>query len=343
MAHITVTGVTKSYPPRRRGDASVTAVDDVSLTIERGDIFGVIGYSGAGKSTLVRLINGLEPVTSGAIEIDGTDIVAISERQRRRVRQGIGMIFQRFNLLRSRTIAGNVAYPLEVAKVPRAERRTRVAELLDFVGLADKADAYPEQLSGGQQQRVGIARALAANPAILLADEATSALDPETTDEVLDLLKRVNDEFGITIVVITHEMDVIARITNRVAVMERGRVVEAGDTYDVFTRPQTDTARRFVRTVVRALPDGDQLAALRTKHDGRFFTISFTDAGASEARVFGALARAGVDFNLVHGGVDDIQGRVYGLLTIAVRGDAAAVTEALSTVGAGVTVTEVAA
>lgn len=343
MPHIRITDVSKTYPPQRRGGQPVTAVDAVSLDIEKGDVFGVIGYSGAGKSTLVRLINGLEPVSAGSIEVDGVDIATLREAQLRRVRQGIGMIFQRFNLLRSRTISGNIAYPLEVARVPRAQRAARVAELLDFVGLADKAEAYPEQLSGGQQQRVGIARALAAEPGILLADEATSALDPETTDEVLDLLARVNRELGVTIVVITHEMDVIARIANKVAVMEAGRVVEQGATYDVFTAPQTDTARRFVRTVVRALPDGDALAALRAQHEGRLFTISFTDEGASEARVFGALARAGVDFNLVHGGVDDIQGRVYGLLTIAVRGDDAAVRDALAGIGGGVTISEVAA
>lgn len=343
MPHITLRDVTKTYPPRSRGGEAVTAVDGVSLEIERGDVFGIIGYSGAGKSTLVRLMNGLEPVTSGSIDIDGVDIAAISPRRLRHLRQGIGMIFQRFNLLRSRTIRGNVAYPLEVARVPRAERARRVSELLEFVGLADRADAYPEQLSGGQQQRVGIARALAADPAILLADEATSALDPDTTDEVLELLSRVNRELGITIVVITHEMDVIARIASRVAVMERGRVVESGETYDVFTRPRTDTATRFVRTVVRALPEGDALVELRKKHEGRLFTISFTDEGVSEARVFGALARAGVDFNLVHGGVDDIQGRVYGLLTIAVRGDEQAVREAIGSIGSGVTISEVTA
>ncbi|MFJ6114082.1 methionine ABC transporter ATP-binding protein [Agrococcus sediminis] len=341
MPHIQLTDVSKSYPPSRRGGAPVAAVDGVTVSIERGDVFGVIGYSGAGKSTIVRLINGLEPVTAGAIEVDGVDITSLSAAELRRVRQGIGMIFQRFNLLRSRTIRGNVAYPLEVVGMPRAERTARVDELLRFVGLEDKADAYPEQLSGGQQQRVGIARALAASPSILLADEATSALDPETTDEVLDLLARVNRELGVTIVVITHEMDVIARIARKVAVMDRGRVVESGDTYDVFTRPETDTAKRFVRTVVRALPDGEALEALRARHEGRLFTISFTDTGASDARVFAALARAGVDFQLVHGGVDDIQGRVYGLLTIAVRGHADAVESALAGIGAGVQVQEV--
>jgi D-methionine transport system ATP-binding protein len=340
VPHISLREVTKTFPARRRGDREVTAVDGVSLDVERGQIYGIIGYSGAGKSTLVRLINGLEPVTSGSVLIDDVDITTLSGRALRELRLGIGMIFQRFNLLRSRTVANNVAYPLEVAGVPRAERAAKVTQLLEFVGLADRANAYPEQLSGGQQQRVGIARALAGDPSILLADEATSALDPETTDEVLDLLARVNAELGVTIVVITHEMEVVTRLAHRVAVMDDGRVVEEGPTYDVFTSPRTETAKRFVRTVVRALPEGDELAALRARHDGRFFTISFTDAGASEARVFGALARAGVDFALVHGGVDDIQGRVYGLLTIAVRGEDAAIEEAFAQVGPGVSITE---
>ena len=342
MAHISIRDVTKRYDGRGRAEA-VTAVDGVSLDIERGEVFGIIGYSGAGKSTLVRLVNGLEPVTAGSIEIAGVDITRLRGRELLRTRQGIGMVFQRFNLLRSRTVRGNVAYPLEVAGLSRAERAARVDELLAFVGLADRADAWPEELSGGQQQRVGIARALAASPSILLADEATSALDPETTEEVLDLLSRVNRDLGVTIVVITHEMEVVTRIAHRVAVMERGRVVESGDTYDVFTAPQTETARRFVRTVVRALPEGDALAALQRANPGRLLTISFTDAAASEARVFGALAREGVGFHLVHGGVDDIQGRVYGLLTIAVEGDDAAIERALAGVGEGVRITEVAA
>lgn len=342
MPHIALRDVTKQYPATSRGGDPVVAVDHVSLEIERGDVFGIIGYSGAGKSTLVRLINALEPVTDGSIEIDGTDITRLSAARQRRMRTGIGMIFQRFNLLGSRNVRRNIEYPLEVAGWKAEDRKSRALELLDFVGLADKAGAYPEQLSGGQQQRVGIARALAANPAILLADEATSALDPETTDEVLDLLAKVNRDLGVTIVVITHEMDVIARIATKVAVMDRGAVVEQGETYSVFTDPQTATARRFVRTVVRNLPTGDELLELRAQHEGRFFTISFTDEGATEAKVFGALARAGVDFNLVYGGVDAIQGRVYGLLTIAVRGDASAVDRALSTVSELVKVEEVA-
>ena len=338
--HIVIDRVSKRFPPAKRGGEEIVAVDDVSLEIERGEIFGIIGYSGAGKSTLVRLINQLEPVSDGAITIGDVPISELRGRRLREQQTRIGMIFQRFNLLTSRTVAGNVAYPLEVTGVGKAERQRRVAARLEFVGRAGRADAYPEQLSGGQQQRVGIARALAANPQILLADEATSALDPETTAEVLDLLARVNRELGVTIVVITHEMEVITRIADRVAVMDAGRVVETGLTYDVFTRPQTDTAKRFVQTVVRALPAGDDLARLREQHEGRFFTISFTDEGVSEARVFSALAKAGVDFNLVHGGVDDIQGRVYGLLTIAVRGDAEAVAWALQGIGSGVTVEE---
>jgi D-methionine transport system ATP-binding protein len=338
--HIVLDRVSKRFPPANRGGAEIVAVDDVSLSIDRGEVFGIIGYSGAGKSTLVRLINQLEPVSAGRITIGDVPITELRGRRLREQQTGIGMIFQRFNLLTSRTVAGNVAYPLEVIGVERAERKRRVAELLEFVGLAGRAEAYPEQLSGGQQQRVGIARALATSPQVLLADEATSALDPETTIEVLDLLARVNRELGVTIVVITHEMEVIARIADRVAVMEAGRVVEVGSTYDVFTRPSTPVAKRFVQTVVRALPEGEELAQLRAKHEGRFFTVSFTDEGASEARVFSALARAGIDFNLVHGGVDDIQGRVYGLLTIAVRGDADALARALQQVGGGVRVEE---
>ena len=340
MPHVRLQQVTKTFPARNRREDPVRAVDQVSLDIEKGEVFAVIGYSGAGKSTLVRLINGLEPVTSGVVEIDGAPITGLPARALRRHQQGIGMIFQRFNLLRSRTVARNVAYPLEVAGMPRAERDARVAELLAFVGLSDKARAYPEQLSGGQQQRVGIARALAGKPALLLADEATSALDPETTEEVLDLLARVNRELGVTVVVITHEMEVVTRIADRVAVMDAGKVVEQGSTYEVFTAPRTATTQRFVRTVVRALPRGEELAALRATHEGRFLTISFTDHAASEARVFGALARAGVDFNLVHGGVDDIRGRVYGLLTIAVRGSDEAIETALAHVGPGVQITE---
>ncbi|MDN6387657.1 MAG: methionine ABC transporter ATP-binding protein, partial [Corynebacterium sp.] len=195
-----------------QGKNRITALEDVSITVPSGSIVGIIGYSGAGKSTLVRQINGLDKPTSGQVLLDGRDIVPLKESELRKIRRDIGMIFQQFNLLSSRTVAGNIAYPLKLQGMPKAEREARVTELLDFVGLSDKGRSYPEQLSGGQKQRVGIARALATNPSLLLADEATSALDPTTTREVLELLRKVNEDLGITIVVITHEMEVVRTI-----------------------------------------------------------------------------------------------------------------------------------
>ncbi|HEY9290544.1 MAG TPA: methionine ABC transporter ATP-binding protein, partial [Microlunatus sp.] len=217
----------------------VRAVDDVDLEINSGEITGVIGYSGAGKSTLVRLINALERPTSGSVLLDGVDLGQLTERELNRVRADVGMIFQQFNLFASRTVAGNVGYPLKLAGLGRADRDARVAELLEFVGLSDRAGAYPSQLSGGQKQRVGIARALATRPKLLLADEATSALDPETTADVLELLRRINRDLGTTIVVITHEMEVVRSICDRVVVMEQGRIVEQGTVFDTFARPRS--------------------------------------------------------------------------------------------------------
>jgi D-methionine transport system ATP-binding protein len=225
------------------------------------------------------------------------------------------MIFQQFNLFRSRTIAGNVAYPLKVAGVPKEERDRRVAELLDFVGLLDRAYAYPEQLSGGQKQRVGIARALAASPDLLLADEATSALDPETTSEVLGLLRRVNKELGVTIIVITHEMDAVRQIADRVAVMEQGRVVEVGDVYDVFANPQTGAAQRFVRTALHDRPSAETVARLRERHPGRLVTVQITDEAGLQNRIDQVFRSAGVTAELVYGGVGEIRERRIGSLT----------------------------
>lgn len=320
MPLISLRNVTKSFPPARRGDASFNAIDNVSLDIEAGEIYGIIGYSGAGKSTLVRLINALEKATSGEIVVDGQQVTGVPDRQLRTLRLDIGMIFQQFNLFNAKTVWNNIAYPLRVAGRTRAEIRTRVTELLDFVGLADKAYNYPEQLSGGQKQRVGIARALATSPKILLADEATSALDPETTHEVLRLLRRVNEELGITIVVITHEMDVIQTLATKVAVMDRGRIVEQGDVFDVFSNPREASSQRFVSTVVRGIPAPDELAALRERHEGRIVTFSFRDGDSSQASVFLELAAAGIDFELVYGGINDIRGRAFGHLTLALTG-----------------------
>jgi D-methionine transport system ATP-binding protein len=236
-------------------------------------------------------------------------------------------------------VRANIAYPLRVAGTPRAEIDRRVDELLGFVGLADKAGSHPEQLSGGQKQRVGIARALATSPRLLLADEATSALDPETTHDVLGLLKRVNQELGVTMIVITHEMDVVQTLADKVAVMDGGRVVEQGDVFDVFSAPQQPSSQRFVSTVVRGVPSESERAVLRSRHPGRLVTLSFHDAGPTQAEVFSALSRAGLGFELVFGGVNDIRGRVFGHLTLAVTGPDAVVEQVLSGLPAGVVVT----
>ena len=319
----------KVFPGSRRRP-EVRAVDGVTLDIEAGEIFGVIGYSGAGKSTLVRLINALERTTSGSVVVGGTDLTGLSEARLREVRAGIGMIFQQFNLLSSRTVAGNVAYPLEVAGWPRERREERVRELLDFVGLADKAGSYPSQLSGGQKQRVGIARALAANPRILLADEATSALDPETTREVLRLLQRVNRELGITVVIITHEMDVVRYCCDRVAVMEHGKVVETGDAYAIFSSPQAAVTQRFVQTALRDRPSDETLARLRERHPGRLVVVGIDEVTGSTRAITQVLRDAGVEPAVVYGGITEVAGKPYGSLTFELTGSDDAVAAAIA-------------
>ncbi|MCI2959362.1 methionine ABC transporter ATP-binding protein [Agromyces atrinae] len=342
MPLVSLKDVSKSYPGSSKDAPTVVAVDRVSLDIEAGEVYGVIGYSGAGKSTLVRLVNALEPATGGTITVAGEEITALPEKELRRVRAGIGMIFQQFNLFQSRTALKNVAYPLRLQGVAKGEALTRAREALDFVGLADKAGSYPEQLSGGQKQRVGIARALATTPSILLADEATSALDPETTGEVLEVLGRANRELGVTMIVITHEMDVIQSLATKVAVMENGRVVEAGPVFDVFSAPQNPASQRFVATVVKGVPSPAELAALRERHAGRIVTVSFSETDASQATVFLEFARAGIEFELVYGGINDIGGRAFGHLTFALRGDDAAIDQTLAGIARRSTVTEAA-
>ncbi|GAA2984060.1 D-methionine transport system ATP-binding protein [Microbacterium terrae] len=328
MTLIRLTGASKTFPATSDGPA-VVAVDDVSLEIAAGEVCGIIGYSGAGKSTVLRLVNALETPTAGTVEVDGRDITRLRERELRALRGDIGMIFQQFNLFDSRTVAGNIAYPLEIARRPRAEISARVSELLAFVGLADKARSYPEQLSGGQKQRVGIARALATSPRILLADEATSALDPDTTAEVLALLKRVNVELGVTILVITHEMDVIRTLADRVVVMESGRVIESGAVFDVLSAPQHPATRRFVASIIEDVPRGEQLRTLRDRHPGRIVTFEIRDGDRAQGDVFAALAANGARFELIHGGINDIRGRVFGHLTLALTGDDASVDAAI--------------
>ena len=240
---IRVENVSKTYTGKQ---GTVEAVKDVSLEISRGEIFGVIGFSGAGKSTLIRLLNGLETVTSGHIYINEKDITTLKRKELLKERQKIAMIFQHFNLLWSRTVEENIAFSLEIAGVPTAERKAKVAELIDLVGLTGREKSYPSQLSGGQKQRVGIARALANDPEVLLCDEATSALDPKTTKDILKLLVEINQELGLTIVLITHEMHVVRQICHRVAVMEEGRVVESGEVIEVFKNPQQPITKQFV-------------------------------------------------------------------------------------------------
>ena len=240
---IRVENGSKTYTGKQ---GTVEAVKDVSLEISRGEIFGVIGFSGAGKSTLIRLLNGLETVTSGHIYINEKDITTLKRKELLKERQKIAMIFQHFNLLWSRTVEENIAFSLEIAGVPKAERKAKVAELIDLVGLTGREKSYPSQLSGGQKQRVGIARALANDPEVLLCDEATSALDPKTTKDILKLLVEINQELGLTIVLITHEMHVVRQICHRVAVMEEGRVVESGEVIEVFKNPQQPITKQFV-------------------------------------------------------------------------------------------------
>lgn len=329
--------ITKVFKQKK---AQVKALDNVSMTIEPGEIVGIIGYSGAGKSTLVRMINGLDTPSAGELLLADTNIVGMSEKKLRSIRRNIGMIFQQFNLMNSRTAAGNIEYPLQLQGVGKQERAKRVQELLDFVGLGDKGKSYPEQLSGGQKQRVGIARALATNPSLLLADEATSALDPTTTQEVLDLLRRVNKEFGITIVVITHEMEVVRSIADKVAVMENGRVVEQGSVYEVFSNPQTSVAAKFVATSLRNEPDvveTDDLLA----HEGRLFTINLTE----ESGFFTAAARlkeAGVSIAVVHGGITTLQQHSFGKLTVRLSGDNNAIEEFYRTLSTTTQIEEIA-
>ncbi|MFL1430871.1 MULTISPECIES: methionine ABC transporter ATP-binding protein [unclassified Nocardiopsis] len=323
-----------------RGDRAVTAVDAVSLRVDRGEVFGVIGFSGAGKSTLIRMVNGLERPTSGSVHVLGHEVSALSEGRLARVRSRIGMVFQQFNLFQSRSVFGNVAYPLKIARWHRARRRERVLELLEFVGLSDKADHYPEQLSGGQKQRVGIARALAAEPEILLADEATSALDPSTTAEVLALLRRANEELGITIVAITHEMEVVRSIADRVAVMDRGRIVETGPVYDVFSNPREGAEASFVASALKDRPTPQDVARIRRASPGRLVTVSLKDASAVGS-VLGRAEGIGVSFEIVHGGVNTTKDSSYGLLTLAVRGPDGAAEKFIAELSAAGAVREV--
>lgn len=300
---------------RRFGDAP--ALDDISLSIAPGEVVGLIGRSGAGKSTLIRCLNGLDKPQSGKVVIAGQDITALDERALQPVRRKIGMIFQHFNLLSAKTVAENVALPLKIAGHPLAARQARVRELLELVGLADKADAYPAQLSGGQKQRVGIARALAPSPLLLLSDEATSALDPETTQSILALLRDVNRKFGLTILMITHEIEVVRQIAGRVVVLDKGRIVEQGKVTQVLASPQSETTKRLVSGLSPSLPSA--LAERLHPKEGDQTLIRVDVFGASARKPILSLVSeaAGHPARLVHGGISDVQGEPYGRLFIA--------------------------
>ncbi|OEY66219.1 methionine ABC transporter ATP-binding protein [Marinobacter sp. X15-166B] len=308
--------VQKSYQVDKR---AIPALHATSMTINSGEVFGIVGHSGAGKSTLVRLINLLERPTGGRIIIDNENITDYTSTQLRDFRRKVGMIFQHFNLLSSKTVADNIAFPMKLAGIySRADIRERVSELLARVGLSEHADKYPSQLSGGQKQRVGIARALACRPTILLCDEATSALDPQTTQSVLRLLADLNRELGLTIVLITHEMDVVRRVCDRVAVMDAGRVVEMGAVSDVFLHPQHPTTRDFVFESENI--DREEMQQDMQHAQGRILRLTFRGE-ATFKPLLGKVAReSGVDFSILSGRIDHIKDTPYGQLTLSLIG-----------------------
>lgn len=300
---------------------TIHALNHVSLTIDDGDVFGIIGFSGAGKSTLLRMVNALEVPTTGHVEIDGKNIDALSHKELRGVRKKIGMVFQQFNLLESKSVYDNIAIPLRLNKADTVQIRNTVMKLLQFVNLEDKADVYPGQLSGGQKQRVGIARALATNPSILLCDEATSALDPETTDNILQLLERINKELHITILIVTHEIQVIQRICNKVAVMEHGQVVEKGSVLDVFSNPQQDITKRFIQSVIPdTIPDTVIEKIRAQKENYKLVKVRFLGDKATDNVLYEINRTFDVQTNVLFASVNELQKNVLGIFILQIIG-----------------------
>lgn len=314
-------------------DQVIKAVNDVSLHIEAGEIFGIVGYSGAGKSTLVRTINLLQIPSHGEVKVNGKDMLSLSPKELRQARTKIGMIFQHFNLMESRTIFENVAYPLRGSGLSKAEIARKVAELLDLVGLRQKSNNYPKQLSGGQKQRVAIARALANDPAILLCDEATSALDPKTTQDILALLRQLNRDLNLTIVIITHEMNVVKDLCHRIAVMEDGRVLEQGQTLDIFARPQETLTQEFINTATHF----DQEIEVVLNHpstkalteQGNLYRLSYVGDSTTQPFMGQIMKQFGVEVNILYGHVEIIQSVPTGNLLVALRGDTKQIERAL--------------
>lgn len=300
----------------------MTALNYVSLKIEKGDIYGVIGYSGAGKSTLLRMVNALEVPSTGEVIVKGKKLSALQNQELSHVKKSISMVFQHFNLLESKTVFDNIAIPLILNKVDKKIIKTRVKELLDFVGLSDKEGSYPSQLSGGQKQRVGIARALITNPKILLCDEATSALDPKTTVSILQLLKRINKEFNITILIVTHEMEVIREICNKVAVMENGEVIESGDVIDVFGNPQNNTTKEFVKTVIHdEIPPSVLQEIKDSKRNKRIYQMKFLGKSTTKSFLYQIAKEFDMELNVVFANVTELQGTTLGIFTVVFFGE----------------------
>lgn len=297
----------------------VYALDNVSLSVEKGDIFGVIGYSGAGKSTLLRLVNGLEKPDSGKVLIDGKDITNLSKAELNGMRKNIGMVFQQFNLLESQTVYQNIALPLIMSGMKKKEIQIRVEELLNFVGLDKKSKAYVSQLSGGQKQRVGIARAIATNPKILLCDEATSALDPKTTESVLRLLKKINTELEITILLITHEMNVISKICNKVAVMEEGQICEQGKTVNVFRNPVKSITKEFVNTVINSSIPNALLKDLN--YQDPIIRITFFGENSKQSLISKINKQFQVDTTILFASVNELGDNILGILILQLKGE----------------------
>lgn len=311
----------------------VHAVNNVSLTINDGDIFGIIGFSGAGKSTLVRCINLLEKPTDGKVFVDDAEITALSGKELRKARKKIGMIFQHFNLMPSRTIFGNVAYPLRGSGLSKEEIKEKVHHLLELVGISEKENAFPSQLSGGQKQRVAIARALANDPNILLCDEATSALDPQTTKSILKLLQQLNQTLGITVVVITHEMAVVKEICNRVAVMDHGDVVEEGEVFHVFASPKEPLTRSFIKTTSNLQKIEELIAAdspvVATKKGELIVRLSYVEKNTSEPLISTVTQKFGIILNIVFADVEIVQNAPIGGTVAIVSGESSRIDGAL--------------
>ena len=327
---IELTHISKDFAS---GGRTVHAVQDVSLLIGKGEIFGIIGFSGAGKSTLVRCINLLERPTSGSVTVDGKEMTALSARELRQARKKIGMIFQHFNLMPSRTVFGNVAYPLRGSGLSREQIADKVHRLLELVGIGDKAEAYPKQLSGGQKQRVAIARALANDPNVLLCDEATSALDPQTTKAILRLLKNLNEKLGITVVIITHEMAVVKEICDRVAVMEHGRVVEQGEVFNVFADPRQEITRSFIHTTsnlrkIEELIEEDS-PVVQLKPGELIIRLSYVQRNAAEPLISVVTKLFDVSLNIIFADINIVQDAPIGGTVAIISGERSHITKAI--------------